>query len=344
VLLTPDDFAYLVDFGIARVGGDTGLTSTGSAIGSSAYMAPERFTDGKVGPPADVYSLTCLLYETLTGEPPFATDDLTRLMSAHILSPPPRPSEVQPNIERAFDAVIAWGMAKDPVERCPTAGELARAAASAAAPQASPRETIRNRPVTPRAANDASRGTPSRPGVSGRALIAVVVAGVVVLTTAAVTVLWLMLSKKDNHIATPPITVTSRPLPVTETRTASPPSATVTTVVPPRIILPGTDALGFVAYPAARCDPGQIPVAMGLTAQSAVVVCRTESGSFFYRGVRLKDGAGIELGNAVPSSRGFDVANPSDGTLYQVRSNALTIITPDGEVHSEPMAQYASSQ
>jgi serine/threonine protein kinase len=77
VLLTPDDFAYLVDFGIAHLGGESGLTSAGSAIGSVAYMAPERFTGGQVGPQADVYSLACLLYECLTGQPPFPQGELS---------------------------------------------------------------------------------------------------------------------------------------------------------------------------------------------------------------------------------------------------------------------------
>ena len=63
VLLTPDDFAYLVDFGIAHDGGDASVTKTGLIIGSCAYMAAERFAGGHVGPPADIYSLTCLLYE-----------------------------------------------------------------------------------------------------------------------------------------------------------------------------------------------------------------------------------------------------------------------------------------
>jgi serine/threonine protein kinase len=51
VLLTPDDFAYLVDFGIAHVGGDAGVTRTGMVIGSCAYMAAERFSGGPIGPP-----------------------------------------------------------------------------------------------------------------------------------------------------------------------------------------------------------------------------------------------------------------------------------------------------
>src|SRR6201999_1031009 len=117
VLLTQNDFAYLVDFGIAHLGGESGLTSAGAAIGSCAYMAPERFTGGRVGPAADVYSLACLLYECLTGSAPFPTDEVSQLMGAHIMSPPPRPSVARPRCGAAFDAVVARGMAKQPEER-----------------------------------------------------------------------------------------------------------------------------------------------------------------------------------------------------------------------------------
>src|SRR6478752_2219029 len=72
---------------------DASVTSTGLIIGSCAYMAAERFAGGRVGPAADIYSLTCLLYECLTGRAPFEADgDLRQLMSAHMFSPPPRPS------------------------------------------------------------------------------------------------------------------------------------------------------------------------------------------------------------------------------------------------------------
>jgi serine/threonine protein kinase len=100
VLLTANDFAYLIDFGIAHLGGESGLTSAGAAIGSCAYMAPERFTGGQVGPAADVYSLACLLYECVTGAPPFPTGELSQLMGAHIMSPPPRPSVTGPGRHR----------------------------------------------------------------------------------------------------------------------------------------------------------------------------------------------------------------------------------------------------
>ena len=140
VLLTPDDFAYLVDFGIAHAGGDASVTSTGLIIGSCAYMAAERFTGGQVGPAADIYSLTCLLYESLTGRAPFEADgDLRQLMSAHMFSPPPRPSIMRPGITRAFDDVIARGMAKQPSDRYATAGELARATTAAAGSALPPR-------------------------------------------------------------------------------------------------------------------------------------------------------------------------------------------------------------
>jgi hypothetical protein len=72
-------------------------------------------------------------------------------------------------------------------------------------------------------------------------------------------------------------------------------------------------------------------------------VCGYGTDSHYYRGVRLKDGAGIELDDAVPSADGFEVVNATDGTRYEITPAALTIVTPDGEVFSEPIIQYASS-
>src|SRR5262249_9044462 len=119
------------DFGIAHASSESGLTKTGAAIGSAIYMAPERFTRGNVGPPADVYSLACLLYECLTGHPPFRPGELSQLLSAHMLATPPRPSAASTVINPAFDDVIARGMAKDPRMRFSSAGELAAAASAA---------------------------------------------------------------------------------------------------------------------------------------------------------------------------------------------------------------------
>lgn len=127
VLLTSDDFAYLVDFGIASATTDEKLTQMGSTIGTWIYMAPERFTNRDVSHRADIYSLACVLFECLTGSAPFKGSGPT-LMTAHITQPVPRPSAMRPGIPPALDAVIARGMAKDPADRYPSAGDLALAA------------------------------------------------------------------------------------------------------------------------------------------------------------------------------------------------------------------------
>lgn len=131
ILITGDDFAYLVDFGIAAAATDQHLTKTGSAVGSWSYMAPERFGDDDITYRSDIYALACVLYECLTGTPPYQTQNLSTLMGAHLMQPIPQPSRQRQGIPTAFDDVIARGMAKDPTQRYPTAGELARAAREA---------------------------------------------------------------------------------------------------------------------------------------------------------------------------------------------------------------------
>jgi serine/threonine-protein kinase len=144
VLITEDDFAYLVDFGIARAATDQGLTQTGMAMGTYKYMAPERFTDNEVTYRSDIYSLACVLGECLTGSPPFRADTIERLVAAHLMEPAPRPSQLRPGrIPAAMDEVIAKGMAKNPDERYRSAGELANAAQDAlTAPEQHQAESI----------------------------------------------------------------------------------------------------------------------------------------------------------------------------------------------------------
>jgi serine/threonine-protein kinase len=328
VLLTENDFAYLVDFGIAHLGGESGLTSAGAAIGSCAYMAPERFTGGRVGPATDVYSLACLLYECLTGTPPFPTGELSQLMGAHIMSPPPRPSVTRPGLSDAFDAVIARGMAKHPEDRFTSAGDLARAANAAATVAQVPTMMNPTRPAPLMAPPPQS--PPARKGFGRGWLLAG--AAFAVCAAALGLVLWLALGQnRSGEVAVPP--------PTSQVTPTSPPTSTS----PPPAALPGTDAHGFIGYPGARCDAGTSPAALARTTQSVSVVCRTGPGAFYYRGIRLSDGAGIELANAVRSSGGFDVTNPTDGTRYQIRPNGLTIVLPDGHAVTEPMVEYAAS-
>lgn len=133
ILLDEDDFAYLIDFGIARGADDAGLTGSREMIGSWHYMAPERLMAQDADSRADIYALTCVLYECLTGNRPFPGDSLESQVTAHLTLPPPRPSSTRPDLPPDFDAVIAKGMAKEPAERYQTVTELAAAAQGAPA-------------------------------------------------------------------------------------------------------------------------------------------------------------------------------------------------------------------
>ena len=127
ILITDRDFVYLIDFGLARTAGEKGLTTAGNTLGTLAYMAPERFEGAQIDPRADIYALTCVLYECLTGSRPYPADSHEQQIKGHMVSPPPRPSAIDPKLA-AFDDVIAKGMAKKPAKRYQTAGELAAAA------------------------------------------------------------------------------------------------------------------------------------------------------------------------------------------------------------------------
>jgi ABC-type amino acid transport substrate-binding protein/predicted Ser/Thr protein kinase len=127
ILITDRDFVYLIDFGLARTAGEAGLTTAGSTLGTMAYMAPERFEGKPVDPTSDIYALTCVLYECLTGVRPYPADSLEQQIAGHMTQPIPRPSAIDPKLA-AFDDVIAKGMAKKPAKRYQTAGELAVAA------------------------------------------------------------------------------------------------------------------------------------------------------------------------------------------------------------------------
>jgi ABC-type amino acid transport substrate-binding protein/predicted Ser/Thr protein kinase len=127
ILITEREFAYLIDFGLARTAGDPGMTTAGSTMGTLAYMAPERFEGGQADARSDIYALTCVLYECLAGVQPYPGDSLEQQIAGHMVSPPPRPSATDRKLA-AFDEVIAKGMAKKPAQRYQTAGELAAAA------------------------------------------------------------------------------------------------------------------------------------------------------------------------------------------------------------------------
>ncbi|WP_433191689.1 serine/threonine-protein kinase [Nocardia sp. CA-107356] len=162
ILLTPDGFAYLVDFGIAHSSADHRLTTHGAVIGSFSYMAPERFRAEPTTPAVDVYSLACVLYECLTGARPYPGTTDAEIISSHLFEPVPRASMIRPSVTPALDTVIARGMAKSVRERFSVASELAAAAQAALTSAGATTERRTQRSVSPEPATGVQDAVPDR--------------------------------------------------------------------------------------------------------------------------------------------------------------------------------------
>jgi serine/threonine protein kinase len=133
VLLARADHVYLSDFGLAKPAEEAaGLTRQGSIVARAEYVAPEQLIEDRVDALTDVYALGCLLFEALTGEPPYARSTEGPGMLAHVNEPPPSPLSLRPNLPPAFDDVVGRAMAKEPSQRYPSAGDLGQAALVAA--------------------------------------------------------------------------------------------------------------------------------------------------------------------------------------------------------------------
>ncbi|KHO19086.1 serine/threonine protein kinase [Mycolicibacterium setense] len=377
VLLTPDDFAYLVDFGIAHVGGEASVTMTGVLIGSSAYMAPERFSGGPVGPAADVYALTCLLYEMLIGRPPYETGDLRQLMSAHMFSPAPRPSIMRRGIPRAFDDVVAKGMAKDAVDRYPSAGELAKAARAAAGTATAPAPAPPSVPPTPTPAPAAppapqpQQSQPTPPPPSTREFSSIYpnpdhtgftpyppapppppqqaaprrkprftrTQLTLILVTVGLFGIAAVLAAVLAGGGDGTATRETLTAPTPPSATSEAPTTTTTTSGSATANVSGTDEQGFIDH-TARCPAGSTPAAVIRTASSLAVICQTGADSFSYRGERLSDGANLQIPTAERSGNGFVAVNPADGARYEVGPDGLTISSYGKVDSSEPPLEY----
>ncbi len=126
IMLSEDGTPILMDFGIAKLlTAETQLTQQGLGIGTPAYIAPEQATaQADIGPAADIYSLSIVLYEMLTGQVPFAADTPMAVILQAINEPLPSPRQTCPEISEALEQVILRGTAKKPTERFASAGEF----------------------------------------------------------------------------------------------------------------------------------------------------------------------------------------------------------------------------
>ncbi|HEY7661002.1 MAG TPA: serine/threonine-protein kinase [Actinomycetota bacterium] len=177
VLLTPQDHAYVSDFGLTkRAVSVSGLTETGQLIGTIDYVAPEQIKGDPVDHRADVYSLGCLLFECLSGHAPYPRDIEVGVLWAHVETPPPSVTEERADLPSEVDDVVAGAMAKDPAERSAAAGDVAAGFRSALGLEAPTGGQVVVRRRSPKSRRR-------------RAFVAAIVAGIVLLAGAGVFVL-----------------------------------------------------------------------------------------------------------------------------------------------------------
>jgi tRNA A-37 threonylcarbamoyl transferase component Bud32 len=125
------EHCYLADFGLSTSTSDRSVADPGKIVGTIDYVAPEQIRDVDVDGRADVYSLTCLLYECLVGDVPFRRASDVAVIYAHLEEPVPKPSERAPTLPAALDEVLERGTAKLPDQRWQTCAALTEAARSA---------------------------------------------------------------------------------------------------------------------------------------------------------------------------------------------------------------------
>jgi hypothetical protein len=246
VMITPDGQPVLMDFGIAKIVGGKQHTATGNVIGTASYISPEQVRGETLDPRVDIYALGVMLFEMLSGRPPFEGDSAMTVMLKHVNEPVPDITQLNPNVPPALVAVTMRALEKDRNRRFGSAAEMADALRNAdlnaestglgtAAPggaAASPPRTVTPAPA-PGASGSRPRQTSS--GKSGGGRMAWLAGGGLIVVLLACVVLGggglYLYSRMNGGQALPAATPTASPVPAT---TEAPPTVAPTpTSVPP---------------------------------------------------------------------------------------------------------------
>lgn len=231
IMLTTDRIVKITDFGIACFADDAShtLTATGKILGTGSYLAPERAVGRPAVPASDVYALGCVLYELLTGRPPFLGENTPAVVQQHVSAAPVPPDHLRPEIPRSLADHLLLLLAKDPAQR-PTAEQVAGwlAAVEAHSDQAPPSGTVSPvGPPVPTAPAHVLRPSRSRPTGSRTPSKAVIgVAGAVAFAVAAVIGASVTSGDGDPSSPSPGSTVPSTSTPPSEAPLSGAPSAT----------------------------------------------------------------------------------------------------------------------
>src|SRR4051794_27243322 len=126
IIVTRRGEVKLLDFGIAKLQGQTSMTRTGMTLGTVAYMSPEQVTGRAIDARSDVWSLGALLFEMLAGRTPFAGPHDAAILHAIASTPPPAISDIRPDVPPAIGRIVARALEKEPGARFASAGEMLR--------------------------------------------------------------------------------------------------------------------------------------------------------------------------------------------------------------------------
>lgn len=173
-----EEHVYLTDFGLTQtIGGDGDITSPGQVVGTVNYLAPEQIAGRPIDGRVDVYALSCLTFELVTGGPPFARETVAATMEAHLRGPIPAASARVPGLPEELDEVLAGGLAKRAEERFASCGAMAKAMGTTLGtdtgaiphdPQVAARARPRQAPLRPRPEENRTAPTAVHPRPSGR--------------------------------------------------------------------------------------------------------------------------------------------------------------------------------
>ena len=168
-MLTPAGDVKVMDFGIARAMADASstMTQTQAVIGTAQYLSPEQARGEPVDTRSDLYSAGCLLFELLTGRPPFVGDSPVAVAYQHVREKPQPPSTLDPGIPRSVDRIVLHALAKDREDRYQTAAEF-RADVEAGPGRPPGRRRGRRSPAATAADRTATQYRGRRPGCIGR--------------------------------------------------------------------------------------------------------------------------------------------------------------------------------
>ena len=292
-LLDRDRMLHVADFGIARLGTEDAVTTSGEVLATAAYVAPERVRGGPASGASDRYALAVAAFELLVGERPFTASRFAAQVRQHVEEPPPRASARNPALPPALDAVLIRGMAKRPEARWPTATEFADAVEHAM----SNRLTRASRPAPPVAGRPVATSAPMRRPRRAAAIAALLAALLgVIIAVMATQGSAPKPARTASRLHRPPVHHARKPSKTIRSRTASSSTASSTTAAAPvgAVTTPTTSPPAPpVSYPPAAAAP---PVA-GTAPEPAV-----PSGAGTARGPAAPPGAGPAPGPAAPTA------------------------------------------